>query len=340
LTSTRRRRTSSSTSADGRPVGRFLAALVVVAVLTGCGITEPPGPETVTGALTESVDLTADRPVALIPVTVRFTPATVIASGFGRNEYALAEVTPAAGGTASGVAVTAIAEGDPQPRAWLLGGSIPLPEITPSELISTPPCNAQTCEHVYQLLITQDEATNQTLSVVVRAGSSYPAGTDTSKTKVEIKRTGEVRLFAAPPTVSDVVRGTLTIDDTAPLDRVVRLRYTGPAPNAWPLRAEAIVRAHRRDGERTPLAQLDLFDNVGLEKPRIFADYVGPELSVVANLFDGCAAGVLCERFLALHFYPASGGPKIDWEVELRVRDYESDLPVDATVSAEDVSAP
>jgi len=317
---------------------RVVAALAVVTVLAGCAIIEPPGPVTVTGTLTEAVALTADRPVALIPVTVRFTPATVIAAGFGRNEYALAEVTSAGGGETSNVALIAIAEGGQQARAWLLGGSIPLPEITPSELRTTSPCGAPTCEHAYQLLITHDEATDQTLNVVVRAGSSYPAGTDITKTKVEIERTGDARLLAMPPTVSDVVRGTLTVDETAPLDRVVRLRYTGPAPNAWPLRAEAIVRAHRRDGERTPLTQLDLYDSADLAKPRIFADYVGPELSVVANLFDDCEAGVVCERFLALHFYPASGETKIDWEVEVRVRDYESDLAVDATVSAEDVS--
>jgi hypothetical protein len=319
---------------------RFFAGLVVVAALTGCAIIEPPGPATVTGALTESVALTADRPVALIPLTVRFTNGAPPAPGYGRGEYGLAEVESGPDGETAGVKLTAIpGQGDSQPRAWPLGLSIPLPQLTSSELRTREVCGAPAnCEHSYLLLITQDEPAAAILQWEVRAGTSFPPGTDMTKTKVEIERTGDVRLFAIPPTVSDLVRGMVTVDETAPLERVVRLRYTGPTPNAWPVRAEAVVRAHRPDGKRMPLTQVDLFANAGAAGPRILAGYVGPDLSVLLNAFDGCAAGVPCERILLLHFYPAPGAIKIDWEVELRVRDYESDLPVDATVSAEELT--
>ena len=177
----------------------------------------------------------------------------------------------------------------------------------------------------------------------IEAGLSFPAGTDMSRSGFAFIPGGEPSLHLEPPTVSDVVRGSVTIGADGPRDRAVRLTYTGPSPSGWPLRAEAIVRAHRQDGERIPLTQLDLYDQVaadGLGGPRIFADYLGPDLEVIANLFDDCVPGVACERFIGLHFYPAAGPIEIDWEVEFRVRDFESDVAVDAMVIAEDIPAP
>lgn len=58
----------------------------------------------------------------------------------------------------------------------------------------------------------------------------------------------------------------------------------------------------------------------------------------MANLFDGCADSVACERFLVLHFYDAAEQIEIDWDVHLRVRDFASPLAVDAVVSVDELT--
>lgn len=246
-------------------------------------------------------------------------------------------------GAGAGATVTAIpGAGEAQPRAWLLGPTITLPVLTPSELRSATPCRAPvTCEYPFRLLFAADEPADRTIDWEVSAGISFPAGTDTSDTRIDIKQAADVLPLAEPPTASDTAAGTLTVDATGPQERIVRMRYNGPTPNAWPFRAEAIVHAVRPDAERTPLAQLDLFADIGAvtSSRRVFADYVGPELAILTSPFDGCASGVTCERFLVLHFYGQPQPLAIDWDVEIRARDYESDGSIAAIVSIDELTA-
>lgn len=320
--------------------GRIRSAAVVVAValLAGCVITEPPAPEFVEGSFGGRVELTADRPNALIPITIRVTPG---AAGGSLYAVASADAEPFDDDD-RGVHVTAISDLRSQPRASLLASSVGLPAIATEEGRSPIRCEApQTCDYPYRLLLALDEPADRTVDWKVEAVVSFPAGTDTTSSGLAFIPGGEASLIVEPPTVSESVVGSVTIR-AAPQDRIVRLVYTGPTPAGWPLRVEAVVRGHRPDGERSPLTQLDLFDEIGPDGPdgpRIFADYVGPDLEIVANLFDDCPANAACERFLVLHFYPAPGPVEIDWEVELRVRDYESDVAVDATVTVEEVAA-
>jgi hypothetical protein len=168
-------------------------ALAIVALpFTACGSVEPPAPESLAQSLSESVELAADRPIAVVPVAVRFTPGTDGASGFGRSQYGLVELTDPKGGLAGGATVTAIStSGQSQPRAWLLGPSIPLPEVTLGALGYGGFCLAPaTCEHAYRLVIARDE--DGPLEWEVRAGLSFAAGSDLTKSLIEIQRTGDV----------------------------------------------------------------------------------------------------------------------------------------------------
>jgi hypothetical protein len=324
---------------EPRSLGGGIARVVVaIALLTGCVITEPPAPEFVEGSFAGSVELTADRPYALIPITIRMTPGAA-----GGSLYAVASAdTEPFDDDDRGVRVTAISDLRSQPRASLLASSVGLPAIATEEGRSPIRCEApQTCDYPYRLLLALDEPADRTVNWKVEAGMSFPAGTDTTASGIELIPGGEASLIVEPPTVSESVVGSVTIGG-APQDRTVRLVYTGPPPSGWPLRVEAIVRGHRPDGERSPPTQLDLFDEIGPDGPdgqRIFAAYVGPDLEIAANLFDDCPANAACERFLVLHFYPASKPVQIDWEVEVRVRDFDGDGAVDAAVTVEEVAA-
>jgi hypothetical protein len=271
----------------------------------------------------------------MIPVTVKVTPGAA-----GSSLYAMASANVKPFDEANpGVSVTAISGLRAQPAAWLLDAGVGLPAIAVEELQSPIRCEDATCDYPYRLLFALDEPSDATIDWKIESGMSFPAGTDISNSRIEFDQTDAPLLLAVPRTATDVVSGTLTVDKDAPQDRIVRLRYEGPRPNAWPLRAEAIVRTRRPDSERLPLTQLDLFADVGSAGRRIFADYVGPDLSIVANSFDGCAAAVSCERFLVLHFYAAPEPIKINWEVEIRVRDFETGAPVDAVVRVDELSA-
>ena len=317
--------------------------LAIVALVTGCSIVERPGPESITETLRGSLELTRDRPVALVPVTVDLTPGPVMAAGFGYNEHGSVRLDPSPSGVPdSRATVIAIPSDAAQPRAWRLGPSVLLPVLTPAELYRAERCRAgATCEHAYRLLVALDEPAQATLPWELQAGISLPAGTETGSSEVDLRVTGEVRYLADPPAIADSVDGTLTAGGGTAVERIVRLRYEGPRPNAWPVRAEAIIRAVRPDGARTPLVQLDLLPAIGPghSAPRIFAEHIGPELTIVANLFNGCAAFVACERFLVLHVYDAPTTVEIDWDVQLRVADYERAGAVNATVSVDELTA-
>lgn len=240
--------------------------LIAIGVLvSGCGFVEPPGPESVTNTLRGSIELSVDRPVALIPVTVRLTPGPVRAAGLGYNETGSVTVGPSpSAGPGSGASVIAIPSDTAQPRAWRLGPSIPLPVLTPTELDSAERCQTgATCEHAYRLLVALDQPAPVTLNWELHAAISLPAGTDTAKSGVDLTVTGDVMTVPDPPMVADSVKGSLTTGTGKAQDRIVRLRYEGPRPNAWPLRAEASVHAVRRDVVRSPLVQLDLIPAVG-----------------------------------------------------------------------------
>ncbi len=321
-------------------------ALAVGLCLSACSITEPPGPETVSHVLTGSIDLTDDRPIAMLPILVRLTPGNDLAPGFGRNEYGTVDVMTDDPGDRAGATVLAFPGQAAQPRALRFGSSIVLPTLTSDELTSQVLCPAgDVCEHPYRLVFALDEPSTATLEWEVEGSLSLPPGSDTSGTTVELITMGEPQLFGPPPTVSDVVSGAVDLADDEQRGPVIRLRYDGPRPSGWPLRVEAIVRAVRTDGERTPPVQLDILPAIGADGaiPRIFADMIGPELVVVANIFDGCADNVACERILALDFHEQQEPILVEWEVELRTVEYGAEAvpgEVDvAVLTAEDIAA-